>query len=391
MKNLLYIITVILTLTSCRSIDKMIESGNYDQALRYGVDKLIGKKNKKNKHVKGLEKAYSKLTEHDNNEIDRLTLANNKNSMDRVVRIYQEMLDRQNYINPLLPLISEDGYVAEFEIRNYNVLIHEAKIKATEVHYTNSRNLFNQAKAENNKLLARKAYYESVEATNYFDNYKNNSSIKRQALELGQTHILIESYLSGSNTAFYHTGEIISQMNKSNLNTLWKKYHTHEENIAIDYVATVEVNEIIPGTEREIYNSFIKSKEIIDGKIPVKNKHGKIKKDTLGNTIYKDKKITVQANIEELIREKTSQMSGRIIIIDAKSNQLINTIPINVSYLFEDYSYVYHGDKRALDKNNRTRIKSHCAPFPTDLEMTTNLAYEYKLTAENSIVNESHI
>ena len=374
--------------TSCRSIDKMIESGNYDQALRYGVDKLRGEKNKKTKYVKGLEKAYIKLNKRDLDKIAYLKLENNKNSMDRVVDIYQKMNDRQNYIYPLLPLISEDGYPATFKNRDFAYLLNNSMTQASDIHYQYALSYLESAQNNSDKIAARKAHAEFAQATLYFDNYKDSYDLKRKSYKLGQTNILIEPYVSGSNAAFYHTGEIISQLQISKLNTTWKKYFTEDHGQTIDFVATIEVSEIIPGKEKERFNSFTNTKEVSAGKKPLKGKNGVVVKDTMGNIIYKEKKIVVSANVEELLREKTAQMSGKVVIVDATNNRHITTIPINVTYIFEDYSCIFRGDKRALTNEYNKRIKKNCAPFPTDYDMTTNLAYEYKEAAQKSIMAE---
>ena len=391
MKKILYILTAIMIFTSCKSIDKMIESGNYDQALRYGVDKLRGEKNKKTKYVKGLEKAYAKLNKRDLDEIKHLRLQNNKNSLDRVVNLYQIMEDRQNYVYPLIPLISEDGYPATFNMRDYANLINTAKIESSDKHYSLALSYLKIAEENSDKLAARKSHYAFIRSNTYFDNYKNNYELQRKAYDLGQTNILVEPYVSGSNQAFFHTSEIISQIQISKLNSTWKKYYTQDHGQEIDYIATIEVSEIIPGKERERFNSFTNSKEVVDGKRAAKTKNGKVKKDTLGNIIYKTKKIIVTANVEELLREKTAQMSGKIVIVDALNNKHINTIPINVTHIFEDYSCVFRGDKRALTNEYNKRIKQNCAPFPTDYEMTTNLAHEYRRAAQQSIKEQTLI
>lgn len=384
MKKILYILTAIMIFTSCRSIDKMIESGNYDQALRFGVDKLRGEKNKKTKYVKGLEKAYAKLNKQDLEEIRNLKLTNSKRSLQSIVGIYERMNDRQKYVSPLLPLNSEDGYPAEFEMRDYPKLLNKSKVDVSELYYQTALANLNKSELQNNKSLARKAHSEFIESNRYFENYNDNYDLKRKAYELGQTHILIEQYVNGSNAVFHHTEEILNDIQLSNLNTTWKKYYTEDYGQPIDYIATIEVGEIMPGKESERYNSFTNTKEVVDGK-KAKIKNGTVLKDTLGNTIYEKKKIVVTANIEELMREKISQMSGKIIIIDTKNNRHINTIPISVTHIFEDYSCRFRGDKRALTNEYNKRIKEYCAPFPTDYEMTTKLALEYKSVVEENI------
>ena len=374
-----------MLISSCRSIDKMIESGNYDQAFRFGVDKLRGKKNKKTKYVRGIERAHKKLNDRDLKDIRNHKNGNSKYSLDRVVDIYQNMDRRQEYVIPILPLISEDGFVAEIEIKDYSKLILDAKSEAVEHHYTKAIQLLDHARETNDKSTARDAYNSILFVEDYFDDYKDSYQIKREAYELGVTNILIEPYVNGSNIVFDHTLNIISQINTNNMNTKWKRFHLHEStHTNIDLIATIEVDQIMPGREKEIFNTFEQSKEIVDGTRPKKTKNG-IAKDTLGRAIYVNKYKTVSALIEEVIREKRAYMNGRVVIIDAITNNHINTIPINVTHLFEDYSCNFSGDKRALRTEFNKRLKSSCNPFPTDYEMTTDIANIYRDIAEQNL------
>ena len=201
---------------------------------------------------------------------------------------------------------------------------------------------------------------------------------------MGQSKILIESYTKGSNIAFDHTLDIISEISISQLNSHWEKFYTQDNGTTnYNYIATIEVSEIIPGVEREKYNTYTATKRVKEGKQIVKDRSGRIFRDTSGNVIYEDKFIDVTAEIEELTREKFAHMSGRVVIIDALDNTLINAVPINVTHKFRDYSFNYIGDKRAIPTNKT--IKSRCDLFPSDYEITTNMAYAYKEAAEESI------
>jgi hypothetical protein len=365
----------------------MVESGNYDQALRYGVDKLRGEKNKKTKYVKGLEKAYAKLNLRDQSKINHLKLSGQRNSLDRIVDLYKVMEQRQDYVLPLLPLISEDDYLAKIKIKDYSVLINEASREASEKHYTIAIKYLESARQTNNRLDARSAYTELEEAQYYFTDYKDSYDLKKEAYELGQSRILIEAYAKGSNIAFEHTMDIINEIGISKLNTKWEKFYMQDNgNIPFNYIATIEVSDIMPGLERERYDSYTETKTIVDGKIPFRNRSGTIMRDTSGNIIYNDKFKEVEAYIEELRREKIAKMNGRIVIIDALDNTLINSVPINITHEFRDYSRTYKGDQRALPTNKI--LKSRCDVFPSDYEITSTMAYAYKAAAEESLNNQ---
>jgi len=366
MKKIIYTLTAILLLASCKSIDKMIESGNYDQALRFGVDKLRGEKNKKTKYVKGLEKAYAKLNRQDMNEIKHLKLSGKRNNLDRIVDIYHNMERRQNYVMPLLPLISEDGYLADMKVIDYSGLIHKASIAASEKHYALGLKYLNTAKTTGNKSDARTAFNEFDDAQSYFSDFKDSHEFKQEAYELGQSRILVESYTKGSNIAFDHTLDIISQIDINRLNNKWEKFYLQDNgSILYDYV------------------------EIVDGQIPVKDQNGNVVKDTLGNILYADKIKEISAFISEVEREKIAHMAGRLVIIEAIDNIHINTIPINVTHEFRDYACTYQGDRRALTGPTRNRIKDICDPFPSDYEITSVMAYSYKTAAEDGL-NKQH-
>ncbi len=386
MKKIIYTLTAILLISSCKSIDKMIESGNYDEALRFGVDKLRGEKDKKTKYVKGLEKAYTKLNRQDLNEINHLKLSGKRNSLDRIVDIYHIMEKRQNYVMPLLPLISEDGYLAEIKITDYSVLINEASLAASDHHYALGVKHLKAARKTGNKTEARSAYNQFEDAQFYFSDYKDSYELKNEAYEIGQSRILVEHYTKGSNIAFDHTLDIISQINISKLNNKWEKFYIQDNASDIfDYIATLEVTNIVPGMEKERIHSYVETKEIIDGQIPIKDNKGNVVKDTSGNILYTDKIKEISAYISEIEREKIAHMTGRLVIIEAIDNIHINTIPINVTHEFRDYSCTFRGDRRALTAPTINRIKDICEPFPTDYEITSSMAYSYKAAAEERL------
>lgn len=67
MKTILYttISIFFLITTACKSVDKLVDQGRYDEAIVLATKKLAGKKNKKTKHVRALEKAFAKVNERD--------------------------------------------------------------------------------------------------------------------------------------------------------------------------------------------------------------------------------------------------------------------------------------------------------------------------------------
>ncbi len=116
--------------------------------------------------------------------------------------------------------------------------------------------------------------------------------------------------------------------------------------------------------------------------------NGNTVKDTSGNIIYTDKKAFVTAYVEEILRKKNATLAGRIVIYKANNKTHLNTIPISLTYDFEDYSCGFRGDERALTIQTKERLKESCNNFPSDYDIITNLAYSYKDIAENRLSKE---
>ncbi|MFN9680534.1 MAG: hypothetical protein ACK56V_02870, partial [Bacteroidota bacterium] len=105
---------LLVTSFSCTSIEKLVDSGQYDKAIYYATNKLSGAKVNKVEYVKGLETAFKKATEKDMTYIDKLKNEGNPESWETILSIYNIISDRQEQIRPLLPLTDENGKKANF-------------------------------------------------------------------------------------------------------------------------------------------------------------------------------------------------------------------------------------------------------------------------------------
>ena len=102
MKTLFYTLVLIAAFSSCRSVEKMVEKGEYERAFNYSISKLQGEKNKKTEYIKALEKAYFKLNSASAREIERLNAPAKPENWSKVLHLYHSMEDRQERLEPLL-------------------------------------------------------------------------------------------------------------------------------------------------------------------------------------------------------------------------------------------------------------------------------------------------
>ena len=105
MKTIFYTFVVLAGLSSCKSVEKMVEKGEYDKAFNYAISKLEGEKNKETEYVKALEKAFVKLNSASLREIEKLNADAKPENWSRVLSLYTTMENRQEKLDPLLPCL----------------------------------------------------------------------------------------------------------------------------------------------------------------------------------------------------------------------------------------------------------------------------------------------
>jgi len=136
----------LISFLSCTSIEKLVETGQYDKAIYYATNKLSGAKVNKVEYVKGLETAFKKATDKDMAFIEKLKNEGNPESWETILTIYGTISNRQEQIRPLLPLTDENGKKANFLFVNTNDLEKEAKEQTIQFLYNTAKELLEEAK-----------------------------------------------------------------------------------------------------------------------------------------------------------------------------------------------------------------------------------------------------
>lgn len=377
MRTLLLITGFLITLASCKSVEKMVDRGDYDGAIAFAADKLRGKENKKTKYVKGLERAFRKITAKDMSNYEKLLNENRPENWGRMHSILSRIATRQEVISPLLPLISNEGYAASFKFVKVNPLIVEAKNNASKYHYEFSKELLEAAR-EGDKDAARRAYTELGLINRYYTSYLDSRSLTDEALYLGTNRILLRF----EDASFgFHASRFYDELafSPAQLNTRWTEYYIAPPiDVAMDYEARVALVRADVSRGDENRRFFTDRKSVRDGFKYILDKKGNVKKDSLGNDITEPKFIDVEASIIEVYRHKEALVELGIEVIDLNRDVLIDRDRISHSVVFEDYSCNIRGDRRALSDNASRKYKERPLPFPSDTDMLMTAANEVR-------------
>ncbi len=143
----------------------------------------------------------------------------------KVLGIYKAIENRQDRLDPLIPLVSENGYVASFDIKNYSEEIVLAEDNTCLYFYNNAVTLLERSERTGNKADARNAYDELKKIERYKKAYRDSEKLSERALQLGLTTIYFEIF---NDLRDFHGNEIESDLMTlpvSNLDNLYNSLY----------------------------------------------------------------------------------------------------------------------------------------------------------------------
>jgi len=378
MKWIIYTLGLTLLISSCKSVQKLVDKGDYDGAIYLAAKKLHGKKNKKTKHIKGLEEAFAKVNARDFAFINSLNAQKYPERWDKVYDLLINIDSRQHKISPFLPLISKDGYVGHFEFTNIAELIDDASAEAAAYHYGRAELLLTDINYSR-KADAIEAFNELRQIDRYFRDYKQKLVLMNTAHHYGMTRVKLETRNTARAIIPNDLQQELMAVSIPALNSFWTEFYTNDlEKAPMDYRAVLEIDELEVSPERETERIYQDSREVIDGFTYVLDQNGNVAKDTLGNDITEDRFVIITADIVEIYREKAAYVKGTLKIIDLNGKQLIDQFPIASEAIFNSYASSYFGDERALSSSSRNRVRSNPERFPQDEELIWQAAEDVK-------------
>ena len=382
----LAILAIAVFMNSCVSPQKLVEKGDYDRAIQVAVKRLSGKKKKKAKYVQALELAFAKVNAADMAEADRLKNSNRPENWVRVLSIYEKIDNRQDRIQPLLPLIDKEGIKANFKFVRVAGLAQEARNKTVEYYYNNAKRLLASAKNNQDKYDARNAYTEFQKIKKYRNNYKDANQLTREASALGTTHIMFDVRNESSSVLPRAMINDLKRINIKDLEQPWQVYHVGTtSNVKMDYRIVMNITKAKVGQGLIKERTYEETKKVKDGWEYILDDRGNVVKDSLGNDLKTDRYIIAKARIIEVFQSKAATLSVRIDVLDDNRNELVDSHYLNADAIFENYASTFQGDKRALTKETKKRLGNRPVDFPTGETLLIDAAANLKPLARKKI------
>ena len=378
--------------TACHTVQKYVESGNYDGGIDLAVRKLRGKKKKKVEYVKGLELAFEKVQERDLQRIDNLMAAGTATNWEKVNDAHKRIQARQAKVAPLLPCTASNGYRPYFTMVNIDKMEQESRKRAAEYLYARAERLMIKART-GDKAAAREAYQTLYELEcKYYTTYCEKDKLMEEASALGTTYVLFTvRNKSGAILPAGFTDQILS-MSKRELDSKWLDFSFRKEgNLSYDYQAFYDIRQIDISPERIKERTYTDEKKVEDGLEYVLDGRGNVMKDSLGNDIKVAKLTLVRANVLEVFQSKAARMDGDLLIYETGNSSPLDRRAIGAEVVFEHYASTFQGDKRALSAESRKCIGNQPLPFPDNRSMLLDVADRLKPDIRAALIDSRRI
>ena len=377
-KSLLLLLTIFIISCATKQIQSSISSGNYDDAIDNAVSNLQNNKDKKRKqdYIYLLEEAFAKAKERDLNNINAFKKDANPSNLEKIYNLYNQLTDRQNQIQPLLPLfLMKENRNSAFPFDDYTDQIIKSKNDLSKFLYDNSKALL----TTNDKLTIRRAYDDLEYLNKINPNYKDVPKLMRDAKLKATDYVNVYTKNDTNMVIPKRLQDDLLDFGTFGLNDKWTVYHNNKiKDVKYDYGLIVNFRQINISPEQVKEREFIKEKQVKDGTKPLLDANGKQVRDEKGNPITVDNLKNIRVNIYEFRQFKTVQVTAKIDYIDFKNNQLIDTFPLASDYTFENIYATYSGDRNACDADYFRFFDRRVVQFPSNEQMILDSGEDLK-------------
>jgi hypothetical protein len=387
MRKIIFLLFIFALLSSCgvRQTESMLNSGDYDGAIRNAIDNLRNRKDAKGKqdYVYMLEESFAKAKDRDLRTVDMLSKEANPASFEKIYNTYLQLYSRQESIRPLLPLqLLKQGRAANFPFDNYNEQIVNSKNALSKFLYDNAFLLLKS----NNKLDFRKSFDDLAYLESINPGYKDVRKLMDEARQKGTDFVSVYTKNETNMIIPRRLQDDLLDFSTFGLNDKWTVYHSNKQkNVTYDYGMIVNFRQINISPEQIKEKEFNKEKQVKDGTKTLLDANGNVVKDNAGNPIKVDNFKTIRVNIYEFKQFKSCQVTAKVDYIDFRTNQLIEAFPVSSEFTFEHVYATYNGDRNACDDSYMSFFDKRSVPFPSNDQMVYDAGEDLKMKLKDII------
>lgn len=380
MKKIILLLPFIFFYTSCalKHTQKLVHSGDYDNAISIAVSSLESNKDKKSKqeYVYLLEEAFAKAKERDLNQLNLLEKEANPAQLEKIYQTYVQLNYRQEKIKPLLPLqLIKEGRSAIFPFGDYNNQLVRSKNALSDYLYSNAKALLKST----NKMDFRKVFDDLTYLNQINPNYKDVIDLIKVAKFKGSDYVLVSAKNETNMIIPVRLQNDLLDFNTYGIKDKWTVYHNSEQDgIQYDFRVQIRFREINISPEQIKEKEFIKERRIKDGQKKLIDANGKEVLNEKGKVVLVDNLKDVTVKINEIRQFKSCLVVAKVEYNNWTTNQLLQSFPLTSEFIFENVYAKYKGDRRAADDSYYSNFDKKIVPFPSNEQMIYDTSEDLK-------------
>ena len=367
---------MLMVFASCNSIkrnEKQLAQGNYDQVVNSISDQLKNKPDHKDKKqlLPLLEKAYKLAVKEDKRQLKRLEAEPNGPNSSNIYWLYKGLEGRQDRIRPLTEVMP-----LNLGFDDYSIPLRKAK-------NTYARFMFNQAQgllSMNTKEKSREAYKLLVEVKKLQPDFSGIDKTLALAKDKGTMHVGVKiKYEAGAVLPAPLLKEL-QWYRPNNMDEFWRNYHFEPRSGGFDQSVQLNINGLSFGPDQLTHETLTREKSIEDGWEYAVDRYGNVVRDSLGQPIKVPIIKIVRATLMRSHQHKEGVMQARIWTQNHEKGSKNGPYPLEELLVFDNVYARFEGDQAALAPEDLEMVNNRPLPFPTDAQMTSDLANQIKLS-----------
>lgn len=360
--HLLLLAVFATLLLGCTSATIKLQKNEYDQTVRFASNRLDGKRHK-TKHVKSLEMAFAQANKIDLHSIDSLKNYDTPYGWELIHAIHQRIQRRQERVEPLLPLVGDDGYRPDIRLLPVEEMVESSRQEVIGRYFKEIEN--NMVAARLGKKLSARAAYHRIAylRKKYAWDDPIGGELAEEALPLGTVYILLEmDNWAGfdGNTALQYLYNWPVQSG-----SFWQVVHRNKQlHTQYDFLVKTTMRSTWIYGENIDRNCSTVSEEILVRTETVT--------DTSGKVTYKPIYETATATICNITATKRAELNTDFQVFDFNTGHELFSRPIWSSSSFCETFKTYSGDSR-VSQTSGCRTSEYVS-FPADWQMMEDCA-----------------
>lgn len=375
---LLFIVALPILLIA-QSPEKLIDKGEYDQAIEECVKRISNGRGNKADHYASLKTAYETSNKQDMDTIILLKSTGNPGIWYDVFTTYYGMQKRYKLISAIKGQLRDDQ--VNIMLADYSEDMEAARNNAIAYLYAHSVSLLRSEE----KNDAWQAYLELLKITKLVKGYLDVETLMRQALGAGAGMALLEVKNSSDVSL---SPDFLAEMENIAL--------TYKEKQFLDYVVKTEHGEKYP----IILKINIKTLKVTPGTVSEKEYTSSHKNPQSLETAYKDDTKKEEdknhadynkCKIKEIYQHKTALMTGTLSYIDGYTGTVLYIVPVTARSVFENKTATASGDMFACPPEIYDILENPKKKFPDSADMIYDVGKEFKLLVKGIVWNDAFI